>query len=60
MAMHPPSPNLTMSPVQLIEIKARGRFGAVWKGQLKTETVAVKIFPLQVLRKEYSTFTRRN
>jgi hypothetical protein len=48
MAIHPPSPTLTTSPVQLIEIKARGRFGAVWKGQLKTETVAVKIFPLQV------------
>ena len=46
-AIHPPSPTLTTSPVQLIEIKARGRFGAVWKGQLKTETVAVKIFPLQ-------------
>jgi len=48
MAIHPPSPLLSVSPVQLIEIKARGRFGAVWKGQLKTETVAVKIFPLQV------------
>ena len=47
-AIHPPSPTLTVSPVQLLEIKARGRFGAVWKGQLKTETVAVKIFPLQV------------
>nr|CAH0110600.1 unnamed protein product [Daphnia galeata] len=46
-AIHPPSPTLTVSPVQLLEIKARGRFGAVWKGQLKTETVAVKIFPLQ-------------
>jgi len=48
MTIQPPSPTLTVSPVQLIEIKARGRFGAVWKGQLKTETVAVKIFPLQV------------
>ena len=47
--IHPPSPTLNVSPVQLIEIKARGRFGAVWKGQLKTETVAVKIFPLQVM-----------
>ena len=34
-------------PVQLLEIKARGRFGAVWKGQLGGEHVAVKIFPLQ-------------
>lgn len=47
LTIQPPSPTLTVSPVQLIEIKARGRFGAVWKGQLKTETVAVKIFPLQ-------------
>ncbi|XP_046647410.1 uncharacterized protein LOC124337409 [Daphnia pulicaria] len=46
-AIHPPSPTLTVSPVQLLEIKARGRFSAVWKSQLKTETVAVKIFPLQ-------------
>lgn len=34
-------------PVQLLEIKARGRFGAVWKGHLGGEQVAVKIFPLQ-------------
>ena len=34
-------------PIQLLEIKARGRFGAVWKGQLGEEQVAVKIFPLQ-------------
>ena len=34
-------------PVQLLEIKARGRFGAVWKGQLGGDHVAVKIFPLQ-------------
>jgi hypothetical protein len=46
--------------VQLLEIKARGRFGAVWKGQLKTETVAVKIFPLQVSTVNHfdSTFER--
>ncbi|KAK6644413.1 hypothetical protein RUM43_000680 [Polyplax serrata] len=43
----PPSPDMGMRPIQLIEIKARGRFGAVWKAQYKSETVAVKIFPIQ-------------
>lgn len=43
----PPTPNLNHRPVQLLEIKARGRFGAVWKGQLGKDMVAVKIFPLQ-------------
>ncbi|RZC35146.1 activin receptor type-2A, partial [Asbolus verrucosus] len=43
----PPSPFLDMRPIQLIEIKARGRFGAVWKAQFKAEEVAVKIFPIQ-------------
>jgi hypothetical protein len=38
---------LLFRPIQLLEIKARGRFGAVWKGQLGEEQVAVKIFPLQ-------------
>ena len=40
-------------PIRLLEIKARGRFGAVWRGELKypdtpAKIVAVKIFPLQV------------
>ncbi|XP_063226494.1 activin receptor type-2B isoform X2 [Bacillus rossius redtenbacheri] len=43
----PPSPFLGLRPIQLLEIKARGRFGAVWKAQYKTEMVAVKIFPIQ-------------
>ncbi|KAF4518000.1 hypothetical protein B566_EDAN012756 [Ephemera danica] len=45
----PPSPaDARLRPIQLLEIKARGRFGAVWKAQLKSdETVAVKIFPVQ-------------
>jgi activin receptor type-2B len=31
-----------------MEIKARGRFGAVWKAQYKSDSiVAVKIFPIQ-------------
>lgn len=45
--MPPPSPFLDTRPIQLIEIKARGRFGAVWKAQFKSEEVAVKIFPIQ-------------
>lgn len=44
----PPSPYLDLRPIQLIEIKARGRFGAVWKALHKTEEIAVKVFPVQV------------
>lgn len=44
----PPSPVLGHKPLQLIEVKARGRFGCVWKAQLLNEYVAVKIFPIQV------------
>lgn len=40
-------PNVGLRPIQLLEIKARGRFGAVWKAQLKNEIVAVKVFPIQ-------------
>ena len=43
----PPSPAVGMRPLQLLEIKARGRFGAVWKAQMLNEYVAVKVFPLQ-------------
>jgi len=43
----PSSPIIGLRPVQLIEIKARGRFGAVWKAQMINEFVAVKIFPIQ-------------
>ena len=44
---------LQHKPIRLLEIKARGRFGAVWRGELKypdqqPKIVAVKIFPLQV------------
>lgn len=47
----PPSPVLGQKPLQLLEIKARGRFGCVWKAQLLNDYVAVKIFPIQVCEK---------
>lgn len=43
----PPSPLVGLRPVQLMEVKARGRFGNVWKAQYLNDTVAVKIFPAQ-------------
>ncbi|XP_035474692.1 activin receptor type-2B [Scophthalmus maximus] len=43
----PASPLLGLKPLQLLEVKARGRFGCVWKGQMMNEHVAVKIFPAQ-------------
>ncbi|XP_068457587.1 activin receptor type-2A isoform X2 [Clinocottus analis] len=43
----PPSPLLGQKPLQLLEVKARGRFGCVWKARLLSEYVAVKIFPIQ-------------
>ncbi|KAL7976445.1 hypothetical protein Chor_008394 [Crotalus horridus] len=43
----PPSPMVGLKPLQLLEVKARGRFGCVWKAQLMNEYVAVKIFPIQ-------------
>nr|XP_023015865.1 activin receptor type-2A isoform X1 [Leptinotarsa decemlineata]XP_023015866.1 activin receptor type-2A isoform X1 [Leptinotarsa decemlineata] len=45
--MPPATPILDSRPIQLIEIKARGRFGAVWKAKFKSEEIAVKIFPIQ-------------
>lgn len=44
----PGSPLLSLKPLQLLEVKAMGRFGCVWKGQILNEYVAVKIFPIQV------------
>ncbi|CDQ63307.1 unnamed protein product [Oncorhynchus mykiss] len=43
----PPSPLVGLKPLQLLEIKARGRFGCVWKAQMMNEYVAVKVFPIQ-------------
>ncbi|XP_055519803.1 activin receptor type-2B-like isoform X1 [Leucoraja erinacea] len=42
-----PSPLVGLKPLQLLEIKARGRFGCVWKAQLMNDYVAVKVFPIQ-------------
>ncbi|XP_056445494.1 activin receptor type-2A-like isoform X1 [Gadus chalcogrammus] len=42
-----PSPIMAQRPLQLVEVKARGRFGCVWKARLLSEYVAVKIFPIQ-------------
>lgn len=41
----PPSPTPNR-PLKLIELRARGRFGSVWKAQLHESYVAVKKFPL--------------
>lgn len=41
------SPNIALRPIQLVDLKARGRFGVVWKAQLMSQEVAVKIFPMQ-------------
>ncbi|XP_048366457.1 activin receptor type-2B [Sphaerodactylus townsendi] len=49
----PPSPLVGLKPLQLLEIKARGRFGCVWKAQLMNDYVAVKIFPIQVGTRRY-------
>ena len=36
------------SSIQLLEVKARGRFGCVWKAHMKeNQIVAVKVFPIQ-------------
>ena len=42
----PPSPQ-PLKPIQLVELRAHGRFGEVWKGTMATESVAVKIFPMK-------------
>lgn len=41
-----PSPHVTEWPVELIEIKARGRFGCIWRSRLNGAEVAVKVFPM--------------
>lgn len=41
------SPLLTKRPIELLELKASGRFGDVWQGKLHNQDVAVKIFNMQ-------------
>lgn len=36
-----------VSQLTLCEVRARGRFGAVWRAKLGHRDVAVKVFPLQ-------------
>lgn len=46
----PPSPMPhceALQSLKLVEVKARGRYGAVWKAMLGEGYVAVKVFPLQ-------------
>ena len=44
----PTSPYVGLMPIQLLEVKAQGRFGNVWKARDSELTyVAVKIFPPQ-------------
>uniref|UniRef100_A0A336LB80 Serine/threonine-protein kinase receptor n=1 Tax=Culicoides sonorensis TaxID=179676 RepID=A0A336LB80_CULSO len=40
-------PSCELMSIKLIEMKAQGRFGTVWKAQMRPEEVAVKIFPMQ-------------
>lgn len=42
-----PSPLMSPRALQLVEVKAQGRFGAVWKARCGAQHVAVKIFPPQ-------------
>lgn len=45
-----PFPPLTEWPVELIEVKARGRFGCIWRSRLNDVEVAVKVFPMPDLQ----------
>ncbi|MCL4131645.1 UNVERIFIED_CONTAM: hypothetical protein GTU68_061642, partial [Idotea baltica] len=40
-------PDLCSSSIKLLEIKAQGRFGAVWRASYCSNVIAVKIFPVQ-------------
>ena len=50
------SPLLSNRPIELLELKASGRFGDVWQGKLHNQDVAVKIFRMQ----EKESFTTEN
>lgn len=42
----PPSPELGVRPIQLIEVISQGQFGTVWKADYLEDAVAVKVFPM--------------
>ena len=41
----PPSPDLGIRPIQLVEVISQGQFGTVWKANYLQDVVAVKVFP---------------
>ena len=41
----PPSPELSVRPIQLVEVISQGQFGTVWKANYLEDEVAVKVFP---------------
>ena len=41
----PPSPDLGIKPIQLVEVISQGQFGTVWKANFLQDVVAVKILP---------------
>ncbi|XP_068670639.1 activin receptor type-2B-like [Montipora foliosa] len=43
--MPPPSPDLGIKPIQLVEVISQGQFGTVWKANFLQDVVAVKILP---------------
>ena len=47
LAPEPPTPTPANLPLTLLELRARGRYGSIWKAQMSGKYVAVKIFPLQ-------------
>ncbi|XP_015773346.1 PREDICTED: activin receptor type-2B-like [Acropora digitifera] len=42
----PPSPDLGIRPIQLVEVISQGQFGTVWRAKYLQDAVAVKILPL--------------
>lgn len=41
----PPSPDLGIRPIQLVEVISQGQFGTVWRADYLQDVVAVKVFP---------------
>ena len=48
-----PTPSEIVLPVTLHEIKAKGRFGALWRASCNNKNVAVKIFPSTVSTQDH-------